>query len=168
LKVILDELVINDDVIYEMNEIPSIEYGKEYEIEFKYFQSDRLLQKINEYNQKKELNNNHKIQLSTEDIDTDETETSEDEETNTKKKKKFNPIKISINGLELIELVSLDCSNSEGIWHSDTEIKIDKNGYMITNGRKIKQFWDFRIRTPKKPLRMKIRNIAGDESIIIV
>jgi len=81
------------------------------------------------------------------------------------KKKPFTPIEISPNGLELIELISLDCNNKEGAWKSDTELKIDKNGYVILDGEKTKQFWNAKIISGKNPLRMKIRNIAGDESI---
>jgi adenine-specific DNA-methyltransferase len=57
----------------------------------------------------------------------------------------------------------LDCKNTEGIWHSDREIKIDKLGYVIEDGKKTKTFWDAKISFNKKPLRMKVRNIEGDE-----
>ena len=63
-------------------------------------------------------------------------------------------------------MISLDCTNSEGVWKSDYEIKIDKLGYVIKNGKKTKEFWDGKMSFEKKPLRMKIRNIAGDETII--
>jgi len=59
----------------------------------------------------------------------------------------------------------LDCENSEGQWHSSTEIKIDKLGYMIKDGVKTKEFWDGKICSKKKPLRIKVRNISGDETI---
>jgi hypothetical protein len=72
---------------------------------------------------------------------------------------------ISEEGLELIELISLDCENTEGQWHSSSEIKIDKLGYVITNGVKSKNFWDGKITSDKKPLRIKVRNISGDETI---
>ncbi|MEI8363133.1 MAG: site-specific DNA-methyltransferase, partial [Betaproteobacteria bacterium] len=89
-----------------------------------------------------------------------------DEETPKKAKKKFVPIVISDDGLELIELVSLDCKNQDGEWHSTTEIKIDKLGYMVKDGAKTKQFWDGKITANQKPLRLKVRNISGDETII--
>ena len=38
--------------------------------------------------------------------------------------------------MELIEFLSVDCTATEGEWHSDSEIKIDKNGYVIINGQK--------------------------------
>ena len=45
---------------------------------------------------------------------------------------------------------------------------IDKNGYLAINGKKSKDFWNGKISFEKKPLRMKIRNIAGDETIILI
>ena len=43
--------------------------------------------------------------------------------------------------------------------------QIDKNGYVIVDGNKTKEFWDGYIRSTKKPLRLKIRNICGDETV---
>ena len=80
-------------------------------------------------------------------------------------KKEFKPIVISDDGLELIEFLSVDCTSDKDEWHSDSEIKIDKNGYVIRNGEKTKDFWDGSIISQKKPLRLKIRNICGDETI---
>lgn len=161
LKEILDEVVINDIIEYEV---------KENEIEFTKFISDRLMQKIDEYNQKKGLNGKKAGQLTigeNEDEENDENGNDEEPETEEKtKNKKFVPIEISDNGLELIEMISLDCTNAEGIWKSDYEIKIDKNGYLAINGKKSKDFWNGKISFDKKPLRMKVRNIAGDETIL--
>ena len=61
--------------------------------------------------------------------------------------------------------LSLDCTASEGAWHSDSEIKIDRLGYVILNGQKTRDFWDGTIRSDVKPLRLKIRNICGDETV---
>ena len=80
-------------------------------------------------------------------------------------KKTFKPIEISEEGLELIEFLSVDCTAVEGEWHSDSEIKIDKLGYVIRNGNKTKEFWDGCIRADQQPLRLKIRNICGDETV---
>lgn len=88
-------------------------------------------------------------------------------EFNNKKQSKAKNITISDEGLELIEYISLDCSNSDGnIWKSDSEIKIDKKGYISVNGEKTKTFWNGKIISDKKPLRLKVRNIAGDETIM--
>ena len=103
------------------------------------FMSDRVFSKIQEFNQKALLN--------------------------PAKKKPYKPIEISEEGLEMIEFLSLDCISAEGEWHSDSEIKIDKNGYVIVNGNKTKDFWDGKIRCEQKPLRLKIRNICGDETV---
>ena len=83
------------------------------------------------------------------------------------KEKKFVPITISDEGLETIEWISLDCENAEKNqpWHSDVEIKRDHLGRVCLNGKKTDEFWDGSIRCDKKPLRMKIRNICGDETV---
>jgi adenine-specific DNA-methyltransferase len=138
LKNLLHEIVIED--IVEFNTTKTKEG---YEIEITKFISDRLIQKINEFNQKGNLQS-------------------------LTKGKKFEPISISEEGLELIELISLDCENSEGQWHSSTEVKIDKLGYVIKDGTKTKEFWDGKITSDKKPKRIKIRNISGDEMIKVV
>ena len=49
-----------------------------------------------------------------------------------------------------------------------TEIKIDKLGYITINGEKTKRFWNGKIESKEKPLRLKIRNIAGDETIMLI
>ena len=74
-------------------------------------------------------------------------------------------ILISDEGLELIEFLSVDCTAADGEWHSDSEVKIDKLGYVIIDGKKTKEFWDGCIRSKKAPLRLKIRNICGDETV---
>jgi len=155
LKEILDEVVLNDVVEYELRPIDN-----GFEIEFQSFVSDRLNQKIDEYNQKRarQEKNGKKNLLDEEHGD------GKDEDT-PQKKTKFKPIEISENGLELIELVSLDCTSREGVWQSDVELKIDKNSFVILNGAKTKQVWDGKIYSETKPLRMKVRNIAGDESL---
>ncbi|MCA1625459.1 MAG: site-specific DNA-methyltransferase [Acidobacteria bacterium] len=155
LKEILDDVVLGDIAEYDLR---PVENG--FEIEFNSFVSDRLNQKIDEYNQKKALQG----KKGKKDLFDEETEDG-DEET-PKKKTKFKPLEISDNGLELIEFVSLDCTNKEGVWKSEVELKIDKNSFVILNGKKTKEFWNGKIFTKKNPIRMKVRNIAGDESII--
>jgi adenine-specific DNA-methyltransferase len=135
LKNLLHEIVIEDIV-----EFKTTKTKDGYETEITKFISDRLIQKINEFNQKGNLQS-------------------------LTKGKKFEPISISEEGLELIELIALDCENAEGQWHSSTEIKIDKLGYVIKDGTKTKGFWDGKITSDMKPKRIKIRNISGDETI---
>jgi len=150
LKQILNDVVVDDLVQYKKGESHGV-----YTIEITKFISDRLRKQIDEHNQKGIL------QLLTKTGNRKEDE--EDEEEKDKIQKKFSPIEISSDGLELIELISVDCKNKDGIWHSDKEIKIDKFGYVIEDGKKTKTFWDAKINCVKKPLRMKVRNIAGDE-----
>ncbi len=138
LKTILDDVVIGDYAEFHAEEFKEDIFGGHI-VTIDKFISDRVLSKIDEFNQKALLNSSAK--------------------------KPYKPIEISDEGLELIEFLSLDCTATEGEWHSDSEVKIDKNGYVILNGNKTKEFWDGRIRSEKKPLRLKIRNICGDETV---
>ena len=131
--------VLDEVVIGDYAEFHAEEISNGYVITVDKFISDRVLSKIAEFNQKAFLNSSAK--------------------------KPYKPIEISEEGLEVIEFLSTDCSSVDGEWHSDSEIKIDKNGYVIVNGDKTKKFWDGCIGCAKKPLRLKIRNICGDESI---
>lgn len=134
LKSILDDVVIGDYAEFHAEEIAG-----GYAVAIDKFISDRVLSKIEEFNQKAFLNSSAK--------------------------KPYKSIEISEEGLELIEFLSLDCTATGGEWHSDSEIKIDKNGYVIVDGNKTKEFWDGYIRSIKKPIRLKIRNICGDETV---
>lgn len=137
LKEVLDEVVIDDIVDFTLNE-NNEDSNFKYVVEINNFISDRLIQKIDKYNENYINNCNDK---------------------------KSPIIEISEEGLELIEYISLDCKNKEGTWNSSNEIKIDKNGYLINNGNKTKEFWNGKIYSHDKPLRIKIRNISGDETI---
>ncbi|GHT39568.1 hypothetical protein AGMMS49965_05960 [Bacteroidia bacterium] len=154
LKEILDEVVVKDYVEFAVSEYKPKDkvFQNGFKVEILRFTSDRVQRKIDEYNQKGQVN-----------ILRGE-EQSEDG-TPQQKEKKFKPITISETGLELIEHISLDCSATEGVWHSDSEIKIDKLGYVSKNGTKTKDFWDGWVYCENKPLRIKIRNICGDETI---
>jgi adenine-specific DNA-methyltransferase len=138
LKVILDDVVLEDNAEFTVAEVQE-NLLPEYKVTICHFESDRVMQHIGAYNQKGSLN--------------------------TKPGKKFTPIHISKDGLELIEWLSLDCTSGKDGWHSDSEIKIDKLGYVILNGNKTDQFWNGAIRSDDKPLRLKIRNICGDETV---
>lgn len=132
LKEILNETIVDDILEYH------IDSNK---IVLDSFISDRLIRKIDEYNEKmnsQALSSGKEAKL----------------------------IEISPDGLELIEMISLDCTSNEGIWHSDEEIKVDKLGYIINKGIKTDEFWDGTIKFDNKPLRIKVRNISGDEIIV--
>ena len=138
LKAILDDVIIGDHVEFRCEENTDTLLGR-YVITIDKFISDRVMSKIAEFNNKAMLNSSEK--------------------------KPYKPIIISDDGLELIEFVSVDCTSVEGEWHSDSEIKIDKLGYVVRNSVKTKEFWDCRITSDNKPLRIKIRNICGDETV---
>lgn len=133
LKQVLDFVVVDDRVEFTLQE-----NGVLYKVEINSFYSDRLKQKIDEYNAKQAL------------------------------KAKGSHITVSESGLELIEYVSLDCTNDSGVWKSDSEIKIDKNGFVSIDGVKTKEFWNGTISSTQRPKRLKVRNIAGDEIVQIL
>lgn len=137
LKTILDDVVIGDYTEFHMEEAHDDLYGG-YAVLVDKFLSDRVMQKIFEFNEKARMS--------------------------ATEKKPFKPIEISEEGLELIEYLSVDCTAADGEWHSDSEVKIDKLGYVVRNGTKTKEFWDGTVRSDKRPLRLKIRNICGDET----
>ena len=138
LKTVLDDVAIGDEVSFHCTEVHDDLFGG-WQVVIDSFVSDRVLQKITEFNNKARMN--------------------------ASPKKPFKPIEISEEGLELIEYLSLDCTAADGAWHSDSEIKIDKLGYVVRDGEKTKEFWDGAIRSEKKPVRLKIRNICGDETM---
>lgn len=149
LKQVLDNVVAEDFAEWEVSE-ESNGLFKRWKVEIKQFQSDRVRQKIDEINQKNQL---QILQQKTKG-----------------KEKTFTPILISDEGLETIEWISIDCTAAEknAPWHSDSEIKIDKQGCIIKNGVKTTEYWDACIRCDHKPLRMKIRNICGDETVFVI
>lgn len=138
LKTILDDVIIGDYAEFH-SEKNAETLLVDYVLTIDKFVSDRVLSKITEFNRKAMLNSSEK--------------------------KPYKPIIVSDDGLELIEFISVDCTSSEGEWHSDSEIKMDKLGYVIKNGTKTKEFWNGKISCEKKPLRLKIRNICGDETV---
>ena len=121
-------------------------------IDLRWFFSDRVAKKIRDYNevslaQVNKYNDQHPDSPKT-----------------------FTPLRISEEGLETIEMVSLDCTSADSPeWHADAEIKIDgKTSRMIINGVKTQKFWQGYIVSDERPLRMKIRNICGDETVMIL
>ena len=149
LKQVLDNIVIEDYAEWNVSET-QIDLFKGWKVEITQFHSDRVNKKIEEINLKGQQQALHSRAKG--------------------KEKKYTHITISDEGLETIEWISLDCTQVEknAPWHSDSEIKIDKLGYVIKNGIKTNEFWDACVYCEEKPLRMKIRNICGDETIILL
>lgn len=149
LKQVLDEVVMEDEATWKLDEVSDGLFQK-WQLSVLSFNSDRVRRKIYEYNLKGEQQKAKKIADG--------------------KTAKFTPIKISDEGLECIEWLSLDCENAakDAPWHSTVEVKIDKSGYVILNGKKTPDLWNGTISTEdntKNPLRLKIRNICGDETL---
>ena len=144
LKQVLDDVVIEDNAEWELAESHEDLLGG-WKLTLKHFHSDRVLRKIDEVNLK-------------------------GQQQALQKGKDFKPLEISEEGLETIEWLSLDCTTADpkAPWHSDAEIKIDRLGYVTRSGIKTSDFWDATICSEAKPLRLKIRNICGDETIYIL
>lgn len=144
LKQVLDEVVVEDEAEWELTETQDNLF-KAWKVELKSFHSDRVLRKIEEVNMK-------------------------GQQQSIAKGKAFKPIEISDEGLETIEWISLDSSTADkqAPWHSDAEVKIDRLGYAILNGKKTQDFWNATIKCYQMPLRMKIRNICGDETVYVL
>lgn len=143
LKNVLDDVVVEDDADFDLQQIqPEGKVFKVWQVRINRFFSDRVNSKIKDFNSKGQLQSE-------------------------KSKKPFNPITLSEDGLETIEFLSLDCTSAEtsSPWHSDSEVLIDRLGYVRKNGKDTKELWNGTIESEKKPLRLKIRNICGDETI---
>lgn len=141
LKPLLDDAVVEDAAEF------TVERGVSellYTVRIRSFASDRVAQKIAAYNDKAYVNSSAK--------------------------KPFCPILLSEEGLEAIEYISIDATHAEqnARWHSDEELRIDKAGYVIQNGSKTNEFWDGTITSVQRPLRLKIRNICGDETVYVI
>lgn len=143
LKNVLDDVVVEDDADFDLQQIqPEGNVFKVWQVRINRFFSDRVNSKIKDFNSKGQLQSE-------------------------KSKKVFYPITLSEDGLETIEFLSLDCASADtsSPWHSDSEVLIDRLGYVRKNGKDTKELWNGTIESEKKPLRLKIRNICGDETI---
>ncbi|MGN1219875.1 MAG: DNA methyltransferase, partial [Candidatus Cryptobacteroides sp.] len=149
LKQVLDEVVVEDEAQWQLDETQD-GLWRGWKVTVNSFHSDRVLRKIEEVNFKGEQQAQQQRARG--------------------KAKTFHQIQISDEGLETIEWLSLDCQTAEkdAPWHSDVEIKINRLGYVILNGTKTGEFWDGTIKSEQKPLRLKIRNICGDESTFVI
>lgn len=151
LKQVLDEVVMEDAAEWTLEEAKDpLGMSMGWKLNVTSFHSDRVARKIKEFNDKGMQQANKKRADG--------------------KKGNFAKIQISDAGLETIEWLSVDCVNAEknAPWHSDMEIKIEKTGLATINGKKATDYWDATITSENKPLRLKIRNICGDESIYVL
>ena len=144
LKQVLDNVVIEDHVDYTLSESKDGLLDV-WRLTIDAFRSDRVQQKIEAVNLKAQ-------------------------QQALKKQKEHQWIAISDCGLEMIEWVSVDCTNAEksAVWHSDEEIKIGNLGYISRQGKETRTLWDGTISADRKPLRLRVRNICGDETTIVL
>lgn len=141
LKIVLDNLVAQDEAEFDVKEVQDGLMTK-WEVDVISFVSDRVKRKIDEFNRKSAFNGS-----------ANGTE-----------------ITLSDNGLEAIEWISVDCLNADpkAPWNSSEEIRIEQDSFISINGAKTRKFWDGKITSDERPLRVKIRNICGDESIFVL
>lgn len=140
LKDVLDDVVVNDMATWKLEENATGDLLNPWKLTIERFSSDRVLQKIDEYNQRGMANPS---------------------------KRGFTPLHISEEGLETLEAVAVDCTSADGPFHADRDLRIDKFGYIILEGHKNNVFWDGTLSLPAKPLRIRFRNICGDETIVL-
>lgn len=146
LKEVLDN-VINVDKAEFIVEQSNSGIFKGWRTQVKHFNSDRVSKKIHEYNEK---SFQQKLKADAKG-----------------KEKNYSELIISDDGLEVIELISVDYTSpiDSNVWHSDKEIKIENNNTITIDGQKSSEVWDGSIFTEERPIRIKIRNICGDETI---
>ena len=144
LKNVLDNVVVEDEADYEIGQTNEGLLSV-WQVKINRFFSDRVTKKIYDFNIK-------------------------GQQQAVKSKKQYKHIAISEEGLETIEYLSLDCTSADKTapWHSDSEILIDRYGYVRRNGVDTGKFWNGTITSDNRPLRLKIRNICGDETIYVL
>ena len=150
-KQVLDEVIMEDEAEWDLQEAKDpLGLSMGWKLQLKSFHSDRVAKKVHDFNEKGVLQTNKKRASG--------------------KSANFSKIKLSDEGLETIEWASVDCVNAEknAPWHSDMEVKIEKMGTVTINGKKTQDYWDASIVSDNKPLRLKIRNICGDETIFVL
>lgn len=149
LKSVLDEVVVEDTAVVSLKEQQKDLFSN-WMVSVDCFFSDRISKKIDEINER------GRLQIL--------------QQQGKGRKKAFEEITLSETGFELIEWLSLDVDSAEkdAPWHSSSEVFIDKAGYAVVDGKPTGQFWDGTICCTRKPLRLKVRNICGDETIFVL
>lgn len=144
LKQVLSEVVVGDEVTCHTEPVKDGLLDV-WRVTIDSFLSDRVLERIRQYNDKSAA------QAQAKGI-------------------RHRPLTVSDAGLECIEWVGLDCdcADPNAPWHSTTELYIRPQGHVVLNGKATDRLWDGTISTPdeRRPLRMKVRNICGDETTV--
>lgn len=150
LKGILDNVNVEDEIEYTVKEGAGDLVSQDWCVTVDRFYSDRVAGKIREINEK------GRLQIL--------------QQQGKGKTKAFKEITLSNEGLELIEWLSVDCTTADkdAPWSSSAEIFIDKLGYVVADGKATGAFWDGTLHAPAKPLRLKVRNICGDETVVVL
>ncbi len=147
LKQVLDEVVMEDEVEWSLQEVQDGLFTK-WCVTLKSFHSDNVRRKIDDFNQKSALQHFKKLADGHQSAST--------------------RIELSDEGLECVEWLSLDCQEKDlhAPWHGDVELRIEKAGTVTLNGQKTDGLWDGTISSERKPLRLKVRSVCGDETVV--
>lgn len=150
LKGILDNVNVEDEIECTVKEGAGDLVSQDWCVTVDRFYSDRVAGKIREINEK------GRLQIL--------------QQQGKGKTKAFKEITLSNEGLELIEWLSVDCTTADkdAPWSSSAEIFIDKLGYVVAGGEATGAFWDGTLHASAKPLRLKVRNICGDETVVVL
>ena len=144
LKQVLSEVVVGDEVTCHTEPVKDGLLDV-WRVTIDSFLSDRVLERIRQYNDKSAAQAQAKGRHHT-------------------------PLTVSDEGLECIEWLAIDCdcADPNAPWHSTTELYIRPQGHVVLNGKATDRLWDGTISTPdeRRPLRMKVRNICGDETTV--
>ena len=149
LKEVLAEAVMEDHV-----EASVAQADGQHVVTVEAFTSDRLIQAIEAFNQKKDLPRQASLY--------DGTDQAEREQAF----RQAGGLTLSDEGLEGIEAVFADATHADGAWTTDAEVRIDKKGLVTRDGEPTKEFWDGTISLDRQPLRLKVRSVLGDETEI--
>lgn len=149
LKDVLDDVVEEDEAEWRVSD-EGLDLFKTWRLSLTRFHSDRVCQALERHNQKSALQHAHGKDAGA--------------------SRQQPAITLSDEGLEAVEWLSVDCSTADrkAPWHSDGEVKIDKWGFVIRDGVRTRDLWDGSIACGSQPLRMKIRNICGDETVFVL
>ena len=151
LKEVLTEAVMEDHVEASVEETDGA-----FVVTIDRFVSDRLIQAIEAFNQKAGLPRQASLLDGTPEAD------------RVAEFQKKGGLTLSDEGLEGVEAVFVDATNADGEWHTDAEVRIDKKSRVVRDGEQTKSRWDGTVRLDAEPLRVKVRSVLGDETVVAV
>jgi len=142
LKPLLGDVVLGDELQARVEPVNGDGHGDGYRVVVERYYSDYLARKLTEVTMKKAL---------------------QPTALRDKAATAALPAGLSVDGLECIEWLSLDCVAVEGAWTSSAEAKVDVKNRLTVNGVRQPHPWDGSLLCQNVPKRLRVRNVAGDE-----